>query len=173
MQVREAIRKRRSVRSYQKKEVEMEKLECVLEAARLAPSAKNLQEWRFVVVKEEKTRKALSEAANNRALVGEAPVIIACCAETDDYVMRCGQLAYPIDVAIAIDHMTLQAVEEGLGTCWIGSFHEDKVREILKIPDNIKVVELLLLGYPEPVQDKPKNRHQLQEIVMYEEWKRQ
>ncbi len=170
MNVTEAIKKRRSVRSYQDKELEQEKLERVLEAARLAPSAKNFQEWRFIVVKDKKTRKKLAVAANNQTFVGQASVIIVCCAETDNYIMRCGQLTYPIDVAIAIDHMTLKAVEEGLGTCWIGSFYEDQVKKILEIPEDIKVVELLILGYPVDKVEKIKHRLSLEEIVMYEKW---
>ena len=170
MDVMDAIKKRRSVRSYQDKEVEQEKLNLVLESARLAPSAKNFQEWRFVVVKDKQTRQKLAVAANNQIFVGQAPVVIACCSEKSDYVMRCGQLTYPIDIAIAIDHMTLKATEEGLGTCWIGSFYEDKVKEILGIPKEVKVVELLTLGYPASEPEKKKNRFSLEEIVMYEKW---
>ena len=170
MDVMEAIRKRRSVRSYQDKEVEQDKLNLVLESARLAPSAKNLQEWRFIVVKDKKTRQELVPAANNQNFVGQASVVIACCSVMNDYVMRCGQIAYPIDVAIAIDHMTLKATEEGLGTCWVGSFYEDKVKKILDIPKEVKVVELLTLGYPAPESEKKKDRLPLEEIVMYEKW---
>ena len=83
--------------------------------------------------------------------------------------MRCGQNAYPIDLAIAIDHMTLQAVEEGLGTCWIGSFFEDQVKNILGIPKDVRVVELLALGYPAD-QPKPKTRNPIESIVRYEKW---
>ncbi len=164
------IEKRYSVRSYQNKSVEPEKLNRVLEAARVAPSAKNFQEWRFIVVQDAETRKKLMVAANNQSFVAEAPVVIVCCAVNTDYVMRCGQLAYPIDVAIAIDHMTLQAAEEGLGTCWIGSFYEDQVKRILGIPENnIKVVELLTLGYPKDKQPERK-RKAIDQIVCYEKW---
>src|SRR3989338_6028338 len=148
MDVMEAIKKRYSVRSYQHRAVEREKLESVLEAARLAPSASNRHEWRFVVVQDRETRQRLMKAAKNQAFVGEAPVVIACCAKTDNHTMTCGQLCYPIDVAIAIEHMALKATEEELGTCWIGAFYEEKVKEILGIPQNIRVVELLVLGYP-------------------------
>lgn len=170
MAILDQIKKRYSVRAYKDRPVEKNKLDTVLEAARLAPSAKNFQEWRFVVVQDAETRKKLLPAANNQAFVGQAPVIIACCAVQSDYVMRCGQLSYPIDLAIAIDHMTLQAVEEGLGTCWVGSFYEDQVKAILGIPDNVRVVELLVLGYP---ADKLgyKNRNPLEAIVSYDKWK--
>lgn len=80
--------------------------------------------------------------------MGEAPVLIVACAETDGHLMRCGQLSYPIDVAIALDHISLAAVDLGLGSCWIGMFDEKKVKEILHIPDAIRVVELMPLGYP-------------------------
>ena len=163
------IKNRYSVRSYQQRPVEKEKLLAVLEAARLAPSAKNFQEWRFVVVQDEATRRKLMVAANNQAFVGEVPAVIACCATNTDHVMRCGQLSYPIDLAIAIDHMTLQAVEEGLGTCWVGSFYEDQVKTVLGIPKEVKVVELLALGYPKD-RPKSKNRLPLEQITCYEKW---
>jgi nitroreductase len=171
MDVWEAIRKRKSVREYDSRPVEDEKLEKILEAARLAPSARNLQEWRFVVVKDAETRRKLMVAAKDQSFVGEAPVVIACCAETDGHVMTCGQQCYPIDVAIAIDHMTLQAVEEGLGTCWIGAFHEEKAREALRIPGEIRVVELLALGYERGgMKPKKKTRKPMKEIVHWERW---
>ena len=164
------IQQRYSVRLYQKRPVEKEKLETILQAARLAPSAKNFQEWRFVVVQDADMRKKLCVAANNQAFVGEAPVVIVCCTAISDYVMRCGHLAYPIDVAIAMEHMVLQAVEEGLGTCWVGSFYEDKVKAILGIPAPVRVVQLLTLGYP---ADKlqASSRVPLEQIVCHERWK--
>jgi nitroreductase len=169
MTVLRQIRERYSVRSYQKRPVEKEKLEAVLEAARLAPSAKNVQEWRFVVVRDAETRQKLVSAANHQRFVGEAPVVIACCAVNSDYLMRCGHPAFLIDVAIAMEHMALQAVEEGLGTCWIGSFYEDKVRQALGIPENVRVVELLTLGYPAD-EPKPRNRLPLDAVVCHERW---
>lgn len=172
MDVMEAIRKRYSVRDYQDRPVEENKLKNILEAARLAPSANNRQEWRFVVVQDKDIRQQLMKAAKNQAFVGQAPVIIACCAVTDNHVMTCGQLCYPIDVAIAIEHIVLEATEEGLGTCWIGAFYEDQVKEILGIPQEVRVVELLTVGY---IQFKSladqKDRLALSEIVMYERWK--
>ena len=170
MDVYEAIRKRKSVRRYKDKDVEQEKLMRILEAARLAPSASNKQEWRFVVVQDKEKRQKLSEAARGQKFVAEAPVVIACCAETDYHEMTCGQLCYPIDVSIAIDHMTLVAVEEELGTCWIGAFYENKVKDILSIPDDIRVVELLTLGYPTDDSIKEKSRLPLERIVKWKKW---
>lgn len=170
MDVFEAIKTRRSIREYLEKEVEEEKLQRVLEAGRLAPSAKNIQEWRFIVVRDKETREKLAQAARSQPFVAQAPVCIVGCAMITDYRMTCGQKAYPIDVAIAVDHMTLVAVEEGLGTCWIGAFFEDQVKEILKIPDDIRVVTLLSLGYPS-FQPPAKPRFPKEKIICMERWK--
>ena len=172
MDIMEVIKGRCSVRSYQERPVEEEKLKSILEAARLAPSANNRQEWRFIVIRDREKRQRLMKAARNQVFVGEAPIIIACCAETDNHLMSCGQLSYPIDVAIAIEHMTLKATEEELGTCWIGAFYEEQVKDILDIPEDIRIVELLTLGYPAKPCPKHKDRLPLEEIVMYEKWKR-
>jgi nitroreductase len=169
MDVFEAIKKRESVREYLPKPVEEGKLLKILEAGRLAPSASNRQEWRYVVVRDKKVIEELMRAANNQGFIAEAPVVIACCAETDSHVMRCGQPCYPIDIAISIDHITLAAVEEGLGSCWVGSFYEDQVKEILGIPPEIRVVELLTLGYPRRIRGI-KQRKPLSEVVMFEKW---
>ena len=168
MTVSEAIKKRYSCRAYEDKAIEPDKLERILEAARLAPSAKNLQDWRFVVVTEKSQRLKLAEAANNQTFIAEAGVIIVACSN-NDYVMSCGQTIGPIDVAISLEHIALQAVEEGLATCWIGSFNPQKVRELLEIPTDIAVIELMSLGYP---ADKPKkpNRLEPENIICYEKW---
>ena len=170
MAVMDAIKARKSVRSYLSKPVEDEKLNAVLEAARFAPSASNRQEWRFVIVREHETRKMLATVAGGQTFVAEAPVLIVACAETDGHIMRCGQLSYPIDVAIALDHMSLAAVDLGLGSCWIGLFEEKKVKAILHIPEEIRVVELMLLGYPSDPTVLAKKRLPLTRIVKYERW---
>ena len=170
MDVLNAMKSRKSVRNFLDKPIEKDELTAILNAARLAPSASNRQEWRFVVVFDEKTRKQLAEAANEQAFVGEAPLVIAACAETDGHVMSCGQPCYPIDVAIALDHLTLAAVEAGLGTCWIGAFDENKVKKILGIPDRIRVVALMPVGYPSDPSLKKKKRLAYEEIVKYEHW---
>jgi nitroreductase len=170
MNVFDAIKTRSSIRSFMNKPVEDEKLRTVLEAGRLAPSAKNLQEWRFIVVKDREVREKLAFAANAQMFVGEAPVVIVACAVTDERVMSCGQLCYPIDVAIALDHISLAAIELGMGTCWIGAFDAEKVKEILAIPDDVKVVELMPLGYPAYVVVKEKNRLPFEKIVKYDHW---
>ena len=170
MDVHKVIQSRRSIRAYDSREVEEDKLVRVLESGRLSPSAGNRQERRFIIIRDAKTRKLLSEAAKDQKFVAQAPVVIAACSVESEYVMSCGQSAYPIDTAIAVDHMTLQAVEEGLGTCWIGAFDEKKVKEILNIPEEVRVVALLPLGYPSAIP-RPTARKSLDEIVMWEKWR--
>ncbi|OPX28273.1 MAG: nitroreductase [Candidatus Omnitrophica bacterium 4484_171] len=170
MDIFEAIKKRKSIRGYKHKEVEEDKIKKIMDFARLAPSASNRQEWRFIVVKDKDKRKALSKAAKNQSFVEEAPVVIACCAETDNHVMACGQLCYPIDVAIAIDHIALCAVSLGLGTCWVGAFYEDEAKMILSVPEEIRIVELIALGYPEDGTVSLKERLPLEDIVFKEDW---
>ena len=166
----EAIRKRKSVRKYLNKKVEEGELFTVLEAGRLAPSASNRQEWRFIIVRDQVSKKKLAEAANNQSFIAEASIVIAACAETDEHVMSCGQACYPIDVAIALDHITLAAVELGLGTCWIGAFDEKKVKQILEIPSEVRVVALMPLGYPYDSSVVNKNRLSISEISKYEQY---
>jgi nitroreductase len=142
----------------------------ILEAGRLAPSARNLQDWKFIVVRDKEKRQRLSEAAMGQPHVAKAPAVIAACATQIEYVMACGQYSYPIDLAISIDHMSLAAMAEGLGTCWIGAFHEEKVKDVLGIPENIRVAILLTVGYPaESPAARP--RKKLEEIVAYDTWK--
>ncbi len=166
MDVFRAIKQRYSVRSYRAGPVPEEKLTKVLEAGRMAPSACNSQNWKFVVVKKEEQRKALAAAAGQSFLL-EAPVVIAAVALDPSDVMRGGAPSYAVDLAIAVDHMTLQAVEEGLGTCWIGSFNQEQVKKVLEVPAEYKVVVLLPLGYP---ADAPgsKSRKALQEIICFD-----
>jgi nitroreductase len=169
MTVMQAIQTRNSVRRYQNKPVEEEKLLRLLEAARLAPSASNRQEWRFIIVRSEQTRQALAQAAHNQTFVGEAPVVIVACAEGTDHIMSCGLTCFSIDVAIALEHIALQAAEEGLGTCWIGAFDQAPVKRLLGIPAKVQVVELMPLGYPAD-EARPKQRKSLAEIAMREQW---
>ena len=169
MDVMDAIKTRRSIRGYLDKPVEDDKLNAILETARLAPSARNSQDWKFVVVRDSETRQKLMAAAKGQAFVGQAPVVIACCAVDAERVMSCGQKAGPIDVAIAVDHMTLAAVELGLGTCWVCAFDEAAVKGALGIPDGPRVIALLALGYPESVPS-PTARKGIEEIVCHEDW---
>ncbi len=169
MRVQEAIKKRRSVRAFQSREIPEKDLQEILDAVRLAPSGRNLQDWKFIVVKEEELRKQLAEAANNQSFVGEAPVIITAVSLNPDRIMSCEVPAYAVDLGIAMDHVTLAAVEKGLGTCWIGAFSQSRVKEILNIPERYKVVTVMPLGYP---ADSPgiKSRKDMEEIISYDKF---
>ncbi len=169
MDVQQAIRERYSVRSYEDRPVEPAKLEAVLEAARLAPSGSNRQPWKFVVVQDADRREAMKAACGGQKFVAAAPVVIAAVGILPDRVMSCDIPGDPVDVAIAIDHMTLTATELGLGTCWVGAFDQDAVRSVLGIPDSAKVIEVLALGYPAD-SAKPKERKTLDEVVCWETW---
>ena len=164
MDVMEAIEKRRSVRAYQNKLVPEKKLKKILEAARLAPSSRNSQPHKFIIVKDPQLIKKIAKEATKYSFISEAPVIIIAVALNPDYVMSSGVPAHPVDIAIAIDHMTLIAVEEGLGTCWIGGFYQDKIKQILNIPEKYKVVILLPLGYP-AVSPGEKHRKSQKELI--------
>jgi len=168
MDLMEAIKKRYSCRSYKDRPIEAEKLSQILEAARLAPSARNFQEWRFIVVTDKSSRAELSAAAYNQSFVAEAPAVIVACSRMQ-HLMRCGQRAESIDVAIAIEHIVLAATSLGLGSCWVGSFYPDKVRQILHIPSHIPVIELLTIGYPADDPKEPK-RLPLEQIFCEEKW---
>lgn len=168
MTVHEAINARCSVRDYLPTPVPEELLMKVLEAARLAPSSSNRQDWRFIVVRDEDRRRRLAAAANNQMWIAGAPVIIATIGTDPSSIMTCGTPRYAVDASIAITHMTLAAVEEGLGTCWIGAFSQEKVRDILGVSNDCMVVTVMPLGYPRSGLSGTKSRKRLQDIVRYE-----
>ncbi len=168
MAVLEVIRKRYSCRAYIDKPIEKEKLDQLFEAARLAPSAKNLQDWRFVVVSEKDKKQQVAASTNHPEVFGKAGVMIAACSVSNE-VMRCGQAVAPIDVAIALEHICLQATQLQLATCWIGSFDPEKVRKVLGIPQDVAVIELMALGYPADEAKKP-SREPMEKIMCYEKW---
>jgi len=133
----------------------------------LGPQSPGLE---VVVVQDKDKRQELSAAARGQAFVAQASVVIAACGTETEYIMTCGQHCYPIDVTIAMDHMSLMATDLGLGSCWIGAFYEDQVKQILGIPENVRVETMLTLGYPaEAPAARPRKR--LDEIVAYDAWR--
>jgi len=204
MNVSEAIIKRRSIRKFKPDPIPEEKIRLLLESARLAPSGTNTQPWRFIVVKDDDTKKKLQEAAHNQRHIGRASVIIACCAdlkafkdfpERVDELIESGALpertrevfipylkkgmdtvakdalmvAAAANVAIAVEHIVLQAVEIGLGTCWVRWYEDNKVKEILDIPEHVEVMALLPVGVPdEDPSQRP--RQKLDKIVYSEKY---
>lgn len=151
MNVHEAIRTRRSVRRYASRPIPEDMLARLRDALRLAPSACNYQPWRFIFVSDQKLRTELAQAANGQIFITQAPLIVVGCGFADQAYQAMGGQgnSVEIDVAIALDHLTLAAVAEGLGTCWIGAFDEQAVQRLLEIPPEAKVVAMTPVGFPE------------------------
>jgi nitroreductase len=169
MEVLPEILQRRSVRSFLQRSIEKDQAERILEAGRLAPSAKNRQEWRFVLIQKKEIKERIKEAAFGQEFVGQAAGIIAVCTTNIDYRMPNGQLAYPVDLSFAASFMVLQAVHEGLATCCITTFDEQEVREILTVPFSMRVVLLILVGHSQEMPE-PSPRKTLKQISAREHW---
>lgn len=168
MEFFEVIERRKSIRKYSREPLPEGALEKILNAARLANSARNRQEWAFIAVTDEDIKERLVPACRDQEFVAECGAVIAGCA-TNEYVMRCGQPAHVVDTSIALDHMQLAAADLGLGSCWLGAFYQDKVAEILKVPDEVTIVGLLTVGVPAG-EGRPKKRKSLEKIVHRETW---
>ncbi len=164
-----AIQNRISVRRFSGEPVQKEQLDRILEAGIRAPSAKNRQPWRFIVVRDDQRREKLMEAAFGQEHVGQAPIVIAACTTNIDYRMPNGQLSYPIDISIAVSFMMLQAVHEGFGTCIVTTFDEADIKHILTVPHSMRVVMLLLIGQAEG-ESEPTDRMARNRIVGYDHW---
>ncbi|MDW7682296.1 MAG: nitroreductase family protein, partial [bacterium] len=175
------IKKRRSIRKYQPRPVEREKLRKCLEAARLAPSAENVQPWRFIVIddpdlKNRFAKEVFSGIYFPMKFAQQAPVIVIILAKRDLIANRIGKQIqgihyYFIDVGIAGQHLVLQAQELGLGSCWIGWFNPRKVRKFFNIPKSYQVASLISLGYPAQEKSEVKNRSPLDKIAWFNGFK--
>lgn len=168
MSILRVIQERKSVRKYKGDDVPDEVVLRVLEAARLSPSGKNLQPWKFIVVRDKFLREKLAEASHQQYFIAEAPIIIVACGFPDECYAHMGRYmkSWSVDVAIAVEHLMLQAQEEGLGTCWIGSFEEEEVKSLLNVPSHVKVLALTPLGYPDEIP-RDRGRKPLEEIVSH------
>lgn len=167
MDVFSAIQDRRSIRKYSSRPIEEEKLKKILEAGRLSPSANNKQSWKFIVVRDSLLKESLMEAAGGQLFVGQAPAVLILCGTEPDSIMFCGQHRYTVDLSIAMSFMVLEACELGIGTCWLGHFNEEKVKHILGIPKNVRVVAMTPLGYADE-SPAARPRKALDEIVCYD-----
>jgi nitroreductase len=147
MDVFEAVQERRSIRAYQDKPVEREKLEKILEAGRLAPSARNVEPWHFIAVTDAKRRKALTGGTFAKFLT-QAPLVIVVCGDK-----KASPDWYAVDASLAAENMVLTATAEGLGTCCVGSFKEKEIKDTLKIPENFEVIVMLAVGYSQEKVD--------------------
>lgn len=171
MDIYECIKKRSSIRNYQSKKVEEDKLERILEAGRLAPSSKNNQNWKFIVTRKESLKEELVEACRGQKFIGQADCVITICVDETGVYQHHGDYmtSFAIDGAIALQQMMLAATEEGLGTCWIGAFIEGKVKKVLNVPEPYRVIGLSPLGYP-AANGQDRGRKSLNEVVCRETW---
>jgi len=180
----QVIKQRKSYRSFSSQPVEQEKILKVLEAARLAPSWQNRQCWRFIVVQDKETIKKISRlnpfTLNINFFLQKVPVIIIACANPKDSGHRHGIDYYLVDTAIAMEHLVLAATDLGLATCWIGAFDEPMIKELLNIPDEVRVVALTPLGYAaekpsivdkvSKIVAKGAKRKSIEEIAYFKKW---
>ncbi len=165
----EIASKRYSARAYKFIPVEDEKLQKVLEAGRLAPTACNLQPFRLIVIYTKGRGEELRRIYGARWFV-QAPIVICICGIlSQSWVRRDGKNYCDVDVTIAMDHLILAAADLGLGTCWVGAFNPGEARSILGLPDDVEPIAFTPLGYPD---DRPghKRRKSMDELVRYEHW---
>lgn len=167
MTLSELCLKRESVRDYQNREIENEKLNAVLEAVRLAPSACNRQPWMFYVCKSVQARQKAAECASRFPWVKTAPIVIICCIDHSQEWVRSydGKRHGDIDIAIAVEHLCLAAAEQGLGTCWICAFDAAKCKTDFALPETLEPAVLIPLGYPDYDGQRDKVRKTLAEIT--------
>ncbi len=169
MDFSELINTRYSVRAYTPDAVEEDKLQRLLEAARLAPTAANRQPFQLIVIHTAGREEELKRIYRKDWFV-QAPLVIGICGiPAAAWVRRDGKSYMDVDVAIVMDHLILAAADLGLGTCWVGAFDPSAAREILALPDDVEPIAFTPLGYPAD-QPRPKKRKTLSELVRYERW---
>ena len=174
MEVKEAIRTRRSIRKYLKKEVDDKIIAEIIETAKFAPSSGNIQNWKFIVVKDPKKIKEITASALNQSWMNQAPVhIVVCNCLTNIkklYKERGEKLYSTQNCAAAIQNILLTAHSLGLGSCWVGAFDKVGVKRVLRIPNNVEPEAIVTLGYSsDKIFQKP-HRHELHELTFFEEW---
>ncbi len=172
---------RRSIRKYLDRPVDDEKVMRLLESARLAPSGNNSQPWHFIVIRDEAIRRRIAETSHDQEWMRSAPLFIACVA---DIRSRIGPAVEIIldeespqndlkkiirDTAIAAEHIVLQAVNEGLGTCWVGWYTQNEIRPILGLAADKYAVAILTVGYADE-EPRPRPRKALKEMIHYDRW---
>jgi len=167
----EAIKTRRSIRKFRETPVPENLLKEVLNAARLAPSADNAQPWKIIVVRDEQMKQKVTQACNGQKFLVQAPIVLVVCGIPEDAFQTVGgyMSSHVIDASIALDHVTLAAHSLGLGTCWVAWFKEEKVKDILGIPEDVRVVALSPLGYPDESPERP-SRKNLEELIAYDKY---
>ena len=167
--VLEEISKRRSIREYKDALVEESKLLNILEAGRLAPTARNRQEWKVIIVTDPELKMKMVDACNGQAFVKTAAALLVAVSTDTSYTMRCGVNAGTVDTTIVLQNMVLQAEKEGLGTCYIGSFFNDQVKRLLSIPSEMEVIQILTLGYADEAPES-RPRKDLKEFYCHNKY---
>jgi nitroreductase len=148
MDIYDLIEKRRSVRTFREDPIPSESMDKLKNAMRLAPSAHNAQSYKFILVTDKELKKQIAEESSSQRFIATAPVIVVAVSLMPEDTLSSGVSTYAMDIAIALDHLTLVAVEENLGTCWVGSFNEVPIKKILNVPDKCKVVAIMPIGTP-------------------------
>ena len=169
MDVFTAVKERRSIRKFLKKDIPEEVLDKLVDALIWAPSAGNLQSRKFFFIRDEKTKSRLASAALNQGFIAEAPVIVVCCADiakASPYGQRGVELYALQDVSASVMAMMLVAHEAELGTCWVGAFKDGEVSEVLGLSDMLRPVAIVPVGYPAKIP-KPTSRVSRQEAVEF------
>ena len=169
MEFSELITRRYSVRAYKPDPVEEDKLQEVLEAARLAPTANNQQPFQLIVIHTEGREKGLKRIYAPGWFVQAPLVVCACGLSGQGWVRKDGRSYLDVDLGIAMDHMILAAANAGLGTCWIANFDETAARQVLRLPDDVEPIIFTPLGYPAD-HPGPKRRRPLTGLVRYQNW---
>jgi nitroreductase len=168
MELFETLKQRYSVRAYKDRPVPEEALRAVLQAANDAPSAGNLQPFEIIVVRDAETRRALAKTSYEQWFVAEAPVVLVFFSKPDRNREKFGQLGVDFfavqDATIACAYSLLAATAVGLGTCWIGAFHDQEVRDLTGAPESWRPVAILPVGYPADTP-KPRERRALDDLV--------
>jgi nitroreductase len=162
------IKTRRSVRSYKSDPIPRGVLEQLLEAMRWAPSAANMQPWYFYAVNNKEKIEALSAATHGQDFVAQAPLVFVVCADPERSAQMLGARGRDFyclqDSALAAQNLALVAHANGLGTCWVGSFDEDKTRRVLEIPDSLRPVAIVPCGYPANAEEPTPDRRPIDEV---------
>ena len=171
MDIYELIEHRRSVRHYKPQAIEKDKLERVLNAARLAPSGNNVQPWKFILVKDAATKRKLVPVCWNQKFVAEAPLVIVACALKVESTVGGVIPTHVVDTSIAVTHLMLAAAHEALGTCWIGAFESQPVKDLLGIPADVEIVAVIPIGYPVDDKRTVKSRKSFDQIICEEQFK--
>jgi nitroreductase len=173
MEFYDVIKTRRSVRSYKPDTIPEEALSKVLDAAKIAPSGSNRQPWKYLLIKNPELRKKIATLSGGQLWIAEAPIVVVACGSDIKYDCGgyMGEMSFLIDSAIGLTHLILAAREEGLGTCWIGLFDNDSIKEILDIPLGWNVAAVTPLGYPkDPKWAQLGKRKEIGEIVSVDQW---